>query len=45
MLDFMPDKILNRKKSFSMEICKPLKSNFSEKSIDEITENLENLIN
>ena len=38
-------KVLNRKKSFSMEICEPLKSNFSEKSINEITENLENLIN
>ena len=38
-------KVLNRKKSFSMEICEPLKSNFSEKSINAITENLENLIN
>jgi len=28
-----------------MEICEPLKSNFSQKSINEITENLENLIN
>ena len=27
-------KVLNRKKSFSMEICEPLKSNFSEKSIN-----------
>ena len=38
-------KVLNTKKSFSMEICEPLKSNFSQKSINEITENLENLIN
>lgn len=38
-------KVLNSKKSFSMEICEPLKPNLSEKSINEITENLENLIN
>ena len=38
-------KVLNTKKSFSMEICEPLKSNFSQKSINEITKNLENLIN
>lgn len=38
-------KILNRKKAFSMEICKPIKRNIHENSIDEITSELEKTIN
>ena len=38
-------KILNRKKAFSMEICKPIRRNIHENSIDEITSELEKTIN
>ena len=38
-------KVLNRKKSFSMEICKPLSDGVYKKSVDEITSDLENIIN
>ena len=38
-------KILNRKKIFSMEICKPIRKNIHENSIDEITSELEKTIN
>jgi 1-acyl-sn-glycerol-3-phosphate acyltransferase len=38
-------KILNRKKTFSMEICKPIRRNIHENSIDEITSELEKIIN
>ena len=38
-------KILNRKKTFSMEICKPIGGNIYENSIDEITSELEKTIN
>ena len=38
-------KVLNRKKPFSIEICKPLKEGLSNNSIDEITDKLETIIN
>ena len=38
-------KILNRKKIFSMEICKPIRKNIHENSIAEITSELEKTIN
>ena len=38
-------KVLNRKKPFSIEICKPLKEGLSNNSIDEITDKLEIIIN
>ena len=37
-------KVLNRKKSFSMEICEPVYGDICNKSIDEITLELEKII-
>ena len=38
-------KVLNRKKTFTMEICKPLVGNICNSSIDEITNELEKILN
>ena len=38
-------KVINRKKFFSIEIMKPLQTDMNKKSIDEITIELEKLIN
>ena len=38
-------KVLNRKKSFSMEICEPICGDISNSSINEITKELEKIIN
>ena len=37
-------KVLNRKKSFSMEICEPIYGDISNSSINEITKELEKII-